>query len=219
MDKYYVYAHTNEKYGVFYVGKGKGKRLFVTGNRNVFWKNIVKKYGYQAVIIEECDTEEVAYQREIHWINHFKSLGGCKANFTLGGDGVNVKVRWWYDKVSKSLTGKARPKGKESKSYKDFIDENNLRDFYVTEKLSTIEIGKIFGVSSTTVWERLKAYEIPVRPINERGTKIICTTNNTEFNSITDASRVFGLHRENIRKVLSGKYKTTGGLHFKYKEK
>lgn len=218
MDKYYVYAHANEEYGVFYVGKGSGERLYKTGNRNKFWKNIVKKYGYEAKIIEECDTQEFAFAREIYWIAHYKSIGQCEANFSLGGDGVNVANRWWGDKISKSLIGKQSPKGKESKSYKDFIDENNLQDLYVDKNFSIVEISKMFGISPTTVWERLKQYQIPIKPIDQRGKKIVCTTTGEEFDSITAAARSLNLFRENIRKVLSGKYKTTGGLHFKYRE-
>jgi biotin operon repressor len=218
MTKYYVYAHANEEHGVFYVGKGSGDRLYTTGNRNKFWKRITKKYGYEAKIIEECDTEDAAFAREIYWIAHYKSLGQCEANFSLGGDGVTVEARWWGEKISESLSGISRPKGKESKTYKDFIDENNLQKLYVNKNFSTIQISKMFGVSSTTVWERLKQYQIPIKPIDQRGKKIICTDTGEEFDSITAAARSLNLFRENIRKVLSGKYKTTGGLHFKYKE-
>ena len=218
MDKYYVYAHSNDEYGVFYVGKGSGERLYKTGNRNKFWKRIVKKYGYEAKIIEECDTQESAFEKEIYWIAYYKSIGQCKANFSLGGDGVTVEKRWWGDKISKSLMGKEGLKGKESKSYKDFIDESNLQNLYVDKNLSTLKISKMFGVSCTTVWERLNQYQIPIRPIDQRGKKIICTNTGEEFDSITAAARSLNLFRENIRKVLSGKYKTTGGLHFKYRE-
>ena len=218
MDKYYVYAHSNNQYGIFYIGKGSGKRLYTVGNRSLFWKRIVKKYGYEVSIIEECVTEEDAYQREIYWIAHYKSLGQCQANFSLGGDGINIKDRWWGDKISKSMKGVKRPKGKLSKSYKDFIDDANLHDLYERQQLSITSIAKMLDVSSTTVWERLKEYGIAIRPMTERGKQITCTTTGVDFDSIKDAARVLGLHRENIRKVLSGKYKTTGGFHFKYKE-
>ena len=36
--------------------------------------------------------------------------------------------------------------------------------------------------------------------------------------SQSEAARELGVHRENIRKVLSGKYKTTGGYTFTKKE-
>ena len=219
MDKYYVYAHSNDKYGVFYVGKGSGKRLYTTGNRNAFWKRVVQKHGYVASILECSCTEEDSYKAEQKWIEHYKALGQCTANFTLGGDGVRVNKRWWGDKISKSLIGKKSPTGQDSKSYKDFANKETLLTLYGKQNLSVVAISKLFNVSSTTVWERLKYHNIPIRPLSERGTNIVCTTNGLEFNSITEAAKTLGVYRENVRKVLSGKYKTTGGLSFKYKEK
>lgn len=218
MYKYYVYAHSNEKYGVFYVGKGSEKRLYQTGNRNAFWKRVVQKYGYTASILESCCTEEDSYKSEQKWIAHYKALDQCAANFTLGGDGVRVTKRWWGDKISKSMLGKQMPSGPNSKSYKDFATKETLQSLYSAQKLSVVAISKLFNVSATTVCGRLKYHSIAIRPILERGKCIICTTNGKEFNSITEAAKTLGLHRENVRKVLAGKYKTTGGLVFKYKE-
>lgn len=215
--KYYVYAHKNQEYGVFYIGKGQKNRLYVTGNRSSFWKRIVKKYGYEASIIYETDCEEDAYSAEIRLIAEYKSIGQCVANMTDGGDGVRVKDRWWYDKVSKALTGKEKPKGESSKSYKDFIDKDLLDDMYSKKKYAASKIAEIFGVSVPTVMSRIRAYGIPVRSIYDRGTEIICS-NGVCYKSITEAARSLGIHRENIRKVLSGRYKTTGGYTFAKKE-
>lgn len=218
MTKYYIYAHSTEKHGVFYVGKGSNKRLFTTGNRSDFWRRLVKKYGYTASIIEECESEELSFEREIFWIAHYKSLNQCIANFSLGGDGVRVEKRWWGAAISKSMTGKECPRGQESKSYKHGISKEILFELYVNKQMTTTEIAGQFGVTYTTVWSRLKEYEIPIRGNASRRKVIVCTTTGQEFESISKASEACGVFRENLRKVLSGKYKTTGGLHFKYKE-
>ena len=215
MKKYYVYSHYNEKYGTFYVGKGSNERLFNTKNRSFFWNRIVKKYGFTASIIEECENEKTAFEREIFWIAYFKKNGQCVANFTLGGEGVNVEKRWWNDKISKSLKGIKRPCGKENKSYKDFADEDLLRRLYVNYGLSSVKISELLGVSCTTVCARLLSYGIKTKP---KGKIIICVDDGIEHESIKSAARHYGLYRENIRKVLSGKYKTTGNLKFIYKE-
>ena len=215
MKKYYVYSHYNEKYGTFYVGKGSNERLFNTKNRSIFWNRIVKKYGFTASIIEECENEKTAFEMEIFWIAYFKKNGQCVANFTLGGEGVNVEKRWWGDKISKSLKGRKNPCGKENKSYKDFADEDLLRRLYVDDGLSSVKISKLLGVSCTTVLARLLSYGIKAKL---KGKIIICVDDGIEHESITSAARHYGLHRENIRKVLSGKYKTTGNLKFIYKE-
>lgn len=218
MTIYYIYAHSTEKHGVFYVGKGSNNRLFTTGNRSEFWKRLVKKHGYTASIIEECESEEASFDREIFWISHYKSLNQCIANFSLGGDGVRVEKRWWGDAISKSLTGIIRPSGQESKSYKHGMSKEMLFDLYVSKQMTTTQIAEQFGVSYTTVWSRLKEYEIAIRGNASRRKTIVCTTTGQEFESISKAAESCGVFRENLRKVLSRKYKTTGNLHFKYKE-
>jgi hypothetical protein len=215
--KFYVYAHSNDAHGVFYIGKGKGKRLYTTGNRSQFWKRIVKKHGYTAEILYETDSEDDAYQNEMRLIAEYKAKNQCIANMTMGGDGVRVKERWWYDKVSASLKGIKRLSGPESKTYKDFIDKESLEFLYVNKKFTASKIAQTFNVSVTTVMVRLREFGIPIRSIYERGTEITCSNGKT-YKSITEAARSLGLHRENIRKVLYGKYKKTGGYTFTKKE-
>jgi hypothetical protein len=218
MDKYYIYAHINSQHGVFYVGKGCAKRLYATSNRSDFWKRIVRKHGYALTILECGLSEKTAYEKEILYIAKYKSIGQCAANFTIGGDGVRVEKRWWNDAISKALTGKICPNGKDNKSYKDFADEETLREMYEVDKLSTTKIADIFNISIPTVCSRLVSYGIEVRSIYKRGKKIECIENGQVYDSITDAARKLDIYRENIRKVLSGKYLHTGGYSFKFKE-
>lgn len=212
--EYYVYAHSNEKYGVFYVGKGSGERLTVTGNRNEFWKRIVKKHGFSAEILVFCNDEEDSYNKECEYIKKYKDLGQCVANFTNGGDGVRVDKRWWNHKISASLKGKNTKSGKESKSYKDFCTKEELQDLYLIQNKSTTFIAKKFNVSIPTVYARLEEFGLSAKC----GKKIFCVEKNILFNSIAEAAKCLGVYRENIRKVLSGKYKHTGGFTFTYGE-
>lgn len=213
---FYVYAHSNKKHGVFYVGKGTGKRLYATGNRSVFWKRITRKHGYNAEIIAEFESEDDAFRKEIETIRYYRGIGQCVANFSDGGDGVRVAKRWWGDKISKSLTGKKLPSGINSKSYKDFCPDELLSDLYTKQGLSTVLIAKRFGVSCTTVWSRLKQCGVSLRSVHERGKAVLCTTTGERYDSITSAAIALKLYRENIRKVIYGKYKTTGNKHFKF---
>lgn len=216
MSKYYVYAHSAPSYGVFYVGKGSGERLFKTGNRNLFWKRIAAKYGFTASILAVFETEQEAYDSEVSWIAYFRGIGQCEANFTNGGDGVRVTHRWWNEKISAALKGRNTPKGKESRSYKDRISANDLERMYVEQRLSTAVIASQFNVSIPTIYARLREFGIPILPVPKK--KIVCIESGKEFDSIVEAARSTGLFRENIRKVLAGTYKKTGGLTFKYKE-
>jgi len=43
------------------------------------------------------------------------------------------------------------------------IDRNKLEELYINQQLDGREIAKILGVSSWTVWDRLKLFDIPVR--------------------------------------------------------
>lgn len=47
---------------------------------------------------------------------------------------------------------------------------------------------------------------------------IICIETGIEYYGTNECARQMGLHQSNITKVLKGKYKTTGGYTFKYKE-
>lgn len=162
-EHYYVYAHATPDGEIFYVGKGSGRRMFFAGNRSVFWKRIVKKYGYTALLLEQGLSEAGAYEREVFWIAHYKSLGQCAANFTDGGDGVRVAKRWWSDKISAALMGIKRPSGKESATFKDVVSKEDLKRMYEVERLPSTTIAKMVGTSYTTICTRLKAYGIARR--------------------------------------------------------
>lgn len=214
---YYIYTHSNKEYGTFYVGKGSGERLKTTGNRSEYWKRIVAKYGYEASILENGLTEKEAYAREIYWIRHFKTVGQCRANFTNGGDGVQVEKRWWGQKISNSLKGKKGARGEASGAFKR-LPVDLIIKLYTEDGKGIVEIAGLVGCSYTTVSTRLAQHNIERRGSFTRRRPIICTQSGHEFESITAAAEATGLYRENIRKVLAGKYRHTGGMHFKYKE-
>ena len=91
MNNYYIYFHINPlKNEIFYVGKGKGKRAYSKNNRNNYWYNTTKRYGYIIDITEDGLTEQEAFEREIFYINKIgrKDLGlGSLINMTNGGEG------------------------------------------------------------------------------------------------------------------------------------
>lgn len=86
-NKFYIYFHTkltNDE--VFYVGKGKNNRAWSKRNRNNYWHNTVKKYGYIIHIVEKDLTEQQAFERETYWIQYFGKEN--LVNLTEGGDGT-----------------------------------------------------------------------------------------------------------------------------------
>lgn len=216
MKTFYVYSHSNPATGVFYVGKGSNERLFKTGNRSKAWKDIVANGGFTAAILEACETEDSAYEREIYWIAFYKQRGECCANVSLGGKGITVAKRWWGDAIGASLRGISRPRGDQNSNFKQGINAEILRELYLDQNLPSTEVAKILGVSVPTVFARLAAFGIPVKPIPRK--VIVCVETGVRYESIAAAAQATNLYRENIRKVLAGKYKKTGGLTFKYGE-
>lgn len=214
--KYYIYAHKRLDTGdIFYIGKGSGKRAYIKSNRSQFWKRIVAKYGYEVMFLKEGLSEEEAFGYEISLIAYEKSNGKCCANFTIGGDGVRVDCRWWNDKISKALTGKYCPKGIDNPSFRDIVNKEDLYEMYVVQGMNTIKISKLTGLAIPTICNRLDLYGIQKKDAGRVKMKILCIEDNKIFNSVTEAAKYYSLYRENIKKVLDGKYKHTGNKTFK----
>lgn len=84
---FYVYAHVRRDAGcVFYIGKGSGRRAFVTNRRNAHWNAIVAKHGYDVVFVKSGLTEQEAMDLEIEKIREIGLDNLC--NMTIGGDGA-----------------------------------------------------------------------------------------------------------------------------------
>lgn len=92
-NNFYVYLHIRKDNGQpFYVGIGSTKwnRVNSKKNRNQWWLNIVKKYDYDSIFLEENLTENQSFELEKYWIKRIgrKDLGlGVLVNLTDGGEG------------------------------------------------------------------------------------------------------------------------------------
>jgi dGTP triphosphohydrolase len=195
---YYVYAHSqkNNNDRIFYIGKGKGKRLNSKQGRNQYWKNIVAKYGYEAYKLEENLTEEQAFTAEKQYITLLKGLGYSLANMTDGGEGgINPSLE------TKIKMGNSRRGKRHNKETKEKISLANSKRVWTQE-------------SKDKVRNSLRAYNRDLSVV--RGKPIICHQNNIIYNSIASAARALLLSRVCIRRVLQGKRKHTGNLTFSY---
>jgi len=85
---FYTYSHATPEGRIFYIGKGQGRRAYVSENRNLYWHNIVKKHGNPVVqILADWKTEEEAFDHEMVLIDCFRGMGYKLANLTNGGEG------------------------------------------------------------------------------------------------------------------------------------
>jgi hypothetical protein len=95
MNNFYIYAHYKPDGNIFYVGKGHGKRAWITRGRSTFWVNTIKKHnGYQVVLLYENLSESEAFlleKKEIEFWGRRKD-GGFLINLTDGGEGCSGRV-------------------------------------------------------------------------------------------------------------------------------
>jgi len=164
--EYYIYLHIKSTNGEpFYVGKGKDKRCSVENNRSLHWNNIVSKYDYDVLFLEENISEEEALEKEIYWIKRIgrKDLNnGLLVNFTDGGEGssgrpmnqntknILLKIntgRPTSDKQKKIVGSRYKNKfgAEHNRSKKVLCIQNN------TEYGSMSEAGRELNISTSSV--------------------------------------------------------------------
>lgn len=91
---HYVYTHsrpdTEDEFGIFYVGKGIGRRARRFAGRSPYHKNIIAKYGKENIIVrivKEFKTEVDALAYEVELISKLRGMNIDLVNFTDGGEG------------------------------------------------------------------------------------------------------------------------------------
>jgi hypothetical protein len=146
--EYYTYAYLREDGTPYYIGKGKGNRLYKKGSR-VF----APPPKNRIIFLKENLTEQEAFKHEIYMIAVFgrKDLGtGILHNKTDGGDGVSgaklPKTEEHKKKISSSHIGKKRTPFSEE--WKQKISKNLSHRY---EKGHSSFIGEKNGMSK--IWE------------------------------------------------------------------
>ena len=149
---FYTYAHYKPEGGLFYIGKGAGKRAYNMKMRNKYWKNVVAKYGNPIVeILANWKTEAEALKHEKLLISSFKEMGLKLVNLTDGGEGVSgykhteetkQKMRGKTGKLS-SMFGK--PKSTEIKLKISKANSGKVRTQEFKNKISEKFKGKVFS--------------------------------------------------------------------------
>ena len=105
---YYTYAYLREDKTPYYIGKGKGNRLYKRGSR-VF---APPKDKSRIIFLKKNLTEEEAFKHEIYMIDVFgrKDLGtGILHNLTDGGEGISNLSDETRKKMSEVKKGENNP--------------------------------------------------------------------------------------------------------------
>jgi hypothetical protein len=90
--RFYTYAYLREDRTPYYIGKGKGNRLYVKHHKGIS----VPKNNSRIIFLKQNLTEDEAFKHEIYMIAVFgrKDLGtGILHNKTDGGEGFSGTIR------------------------------------------------------------------------------------------------------------------------------
>ena len=159
VEMYYTYAYLREDRTPYYIGKGKGDRIFNKSGRTV----LPPKDKSKVIYLKQNLTEEEAFKHEIYMIALFgrKDLStGILHNRTNGGDGTsgcvpdeitrkklsNVwKGRKHSEETKKLMSEKAKGKIRSEETRKRISDAKKNPSEETRNKLSKINKGRIFS--------------------------------------------------------------------------
>ena len=139
--RFYTYAYLRVDRTPYYIGKGKGRRLYEKHQKGIS----VPKDKSRIIYLKQNLTEEEAFKQEKYMIAVFgrKDLGtGILHNKTDGGEGISglVRTEETRKKISKGLKGENNywygKKGKDAPNYGKVPSEETRR------KLSEAKKGK-----------------------------------------------------------------------------
>lgn len=148
---FYTYAYLREDGTPYYIGKGRGKRAFVRGDRRVF----PPSNSDRILFLKTNLTEQEAFQHEIYMIAVLgrKDLGtGILWNFTDGGDGVSglVQSEEAKEKMRVSKTGQNLSENHKQKIRESLNKSPAYKEAKYRPVLGTRPDGEVFYFDSIT---------------------------------------------------------------------
>lgn len=183
------------------------------------WINLLKSKGLKPIIesIEEnISSYEYCCEREIYWIEKYKSEGYSLTNMATGGN----KNKKMSEEVKKKMSDSHKERNKIYK--KTISDETRLRISESSKKrfMDPKEIEKL--KISNKRYEDSKTPDQKLKDILIQDSKWVIQYDKEmnilfEYPSIRDAERKTRINRSNIIKCCKGKVKSAGGFIWKYK--
>lgn len=153
MADYYAYVHarpeSEDASGIFYVGKGKGKRAYDFNRRaqNPHYARIVAKNGSPVVGIIDCSSESIAFDLECGLIKCLRRMKVPLSNLSNGGEGQSG---YRHTDETKIKIGRASAAWTRTASLKLKIalsqlgDKNNAKSIEARIKISEKRRGSIW---------------------------------------------------------------------------
>ena len=223
--EFYVYEHIRlDNNTCFYVGKGKGNRIYKP-NRNNHHDRISNKYGYKVVKIKENLTESQAFRLEKYMIEYYVSTLGYGididgyrdysnnkylTNCTWGGEGVSgiqhsEESRRKMSESKKGIKLSEEHKLKLSESHKGKISCNKGKKLSEEHKKKLGEAHKGIKLSEehklklSESHKGIKFSEERKLKIGEANSKkVVCITTGKIFNSQSEAAIYYNVAQNNI---------------------
>ena len=215
MKTWYIYTHfTKDTNELFYIGVGTGNRINSKTSRNDYWKNIVAKHGYEAVIIFDNYTDrDEAVQEEIY----LQELHKPKACLQYGDGLLSKHSDETRAKMSNSARGNTSHLGykhTEKTKRNISIKKTGIKQTkeHIQRKIkSDTRLKMSLAKQNITADTRLKMSLAKQR-------EIICIETGIIYKSVSHAAGDFKTSVSNISKVLKGVNKTAKKHTFKYLE-
>jgi hypothetical protein len=224
---FYVYEHWRlDRDECFYVGKGKGGRAYSMKNRNRHHQAIVAKLGctrsaFEVRMVATGLSELDAFSIEKERISFWRAANVDLTNLTNGGEGASglkhsekTKKLWSLQRKGNSISDEGRAKRSASLKGRPKSKEH------------AAAAGKAGGIARTGKKQNSEWVAKRVKTMKENNSfirfhqckPVLCVTTDTEFSSVSEAARSFGLQKDYISAVCRGKRSHTAGLVFKFKE-
>lgn len=118
---FYAYMHARpgaDAMGVFYVGKGRGRRSHDFRRRNPYHQHVIAKYGSDNIDVAriECSDEASAFELERGLIKCLRRMGIDLTNATEGGEGTSGLRHSDVTRAKMSAKRKGRSHSDETKA-------------------------------------------------------------------------------------------------------
>ena len=231
MKQYYIYLTTNLIDGKQYIGQHKGNINDKYLGSGVLLIKAIKKYGkenFKKEILEIC-SEDNLDEREKYWIKYYNAYEDDNFyNLNEGGqqgDGWASARKWFLNHPKEAYEI-------HFKNYQNLLEWQKNNPKKVQENIKKMQLGaKKWKIENRDkVLENMKKvnqkkeewqknnpeeYQKQIEDWRKSGSianskKVICTTTNEIFNSVSEAARFYNISQGNISKALNGERKSCG---------